>query len=499
MAENETVKSGSGYGGRVFQIVISLILFAGFVVFLFVPDAFGDTSLWAMVLNVFKGEYADTEWLRFSLYGVVGFYAVLLVCTVISLFTKAGSALACNFVKAFVALAAFAFFAFALNKDLGASFSDILLDEKTFVAINAVTCSAALALLGTIVLNFAAYKGMGAVKFLFALFAAGFFVFAKGYTFLADTTFVELLGGLNLGEGIVSMITGYAFTVLAWAVLVNMALAVLTMMLPHTSVLDLIRSVIVFVLAALALVMGGVHGSFSTLFDNIGIVGMTGIALAQLIYAIIVVAVLHAKNKKKEAAEDAAEDNMFVVGANNQMAFRGLEAPAAAPAAPASAAQEAPAAEPIRPEPQFTQDAAAANSAFEDAAQISIEEIAEETAKEEAEELAADSAKEEKDFDFEQAKFDGKFNRAYAEFAEQEEQKKRQEEQAQQQQRHNSNSSRRSNSPSTGTAATTTSSISRRLPPTTEDMPSRSSNSSLTSRRRGIIMRDSSPICSSAA
>ena len=66
--------------------------------------------------------------------------------------------------------------------------------------------------------------------------------------------------------------------------------------------------------------------------------------------------------------------------------------------------------------------------------QISIEEIAEETAKEEAEELAADSAKEEKDFDFEQAKFDGKFNRAYAEFAEQEEQKKRQEEQAQQQQ-----------------------------------------------------------------
>lgn len=434
MAENETVKSGSGYGGRVFQIVISLILFAGFVVFLFVPDAFGDTSLWAMVLNVFKGEYADTEWLRFSLYGVVGFYAVLLVCTVISLFTKAGSALACNFVKAFVALAAFAFFAFALNKDLGASFSDILLDEKTFVAINAVTCSAALALLGTIVLNFAAYKGMGAVKFLFALFAAGFFVFAKGYTFLADTTFVELLGGLNLGEGIVSMITGYAFTVLAWAVLVNMALAVLTMMLPRTSVLDLIRSVIVFVLAALALVMGGVHGSFSTLFDNIGIVGMTGIALAQLIYAIIVVAVLHAKNKKKEAAEDAAEDNMFVVGANNQMAFRGLEAPAAASAAPASAAQEAPAAEPIRPEPQFTQDAAAANSAFEDAAQISIEEIAEETAKEEAEELAADSAKEEKDFDFEQAKFDGKFNRAYAEFAEQEEQKKRQEEQAEQQQ-----------------------------------------------------------------
>ena len=238
MAENETVKSGSGYGGRVFQIVISLILFAGFVVFLFVPDAFGDTSLWTMVLNVFKGEYADTEWLRFSLYGVVGFYAVLLVCTVISLFTKAGSALACNFVKAFVALAAFAFFAFALNKDLGASFSDILLDEKTFVAINAVTCSAALALLGTIVLNFAAYKGMGAVKFLFALFAAGFFVFAKGYTFLADTTFVELLGGLNLGEGIVSMITGYAFTVLAWAVLVNMALAVLTMMLPPFTALS---------------------------------------------------------------------------------------------------------------------------------------------------------------------------------------------------------------------------------------------------------------------
>ena len=432
MADNATVKSGKGYGGRAFQIVASLLLFAGFVVFLFVPKAIGDSSLWSMILDVFKGGYAETAFLRYSLFGIVGFYAVLLVCTVISLFTKAGSALACNYIKAFAALAAFAVFAYALNKDIGASFSDILLDDKTFVAVNAITCSAALALAGTVVLNFVAYKGHGVVKFIFALFAAGFFVFAKDYTFLADTTFTELFG-LELGDGIVAMITGYAFTALAWAIIVNMALAVLTMMLPRTSILDLVRSVIVFVLAALALVMGGVYASFNTLFDNIGIVGVTGVALAQLIYAIVVVAVLHAKNKKREAAADAEDDSPFIVGTDNQMAFKGLEAPAAAQAAPEAApAAETFTAETVRPEPQFAQDAAAANDAFEDAAQISIEDIAEETAKEEEETYEAEAAPEEKEFDFEQAKFDGKFNRAYAEFAEREEKKQQNDGQSQQ-------------------------------------------------------------------
>ena len=430
MDDIKTAKPEKGVGGRVFQIIVSLILFAGFITFLFVPKAYGDSSLWSMVLDVFKGGYSETALLRYSLFGIVGFYAVLLVCTVVSLFTKAGSALACNFVKAFVALAAFAVFAYALNKDLGVAFSELLLDDTTFVAVNAITCSAALALVGTIVLNFVAYKGLGVVKFVFALFAAGFFVFAKDYTFLAETTFADLLGGLELGEGIVATITGYAFTVLGWAVIVNMALAVITMMLPRTSILDLVRAIVVFVLAALALIMGGVYDSFSTLFDHIGIVGVTGVALAQLIYAIIVVVILHARNKKKEAEEDAADD-MFVVDANDQMAIKGWEAPAAT-----AGAQEAPAAQAARPEPQFAQDATAANSAFEDASQISIEDITEEAAKEEAaeEELAADASQpEEKDFDYEQAKFDGKFNRAYAEFAEQEELKKQQEEQAKQQ------------------------------------------------------------------
>ena len=430
MDDIKTAKPEKGVGGRVFQIIVSLILFAGFITFLFVPKAYGDSSLWSMVLDVFKGGYSETALLRYSLFGIVGFYAVLLVCTVVSLFTKAGSALACNFVKAFVALAAFAVFAYALNKDLGVAFSELLLDDTTFVAVNAITCSAALALVGTIVLNFVAYKGLGVVKFVFALFAAGFFVFAKDYTFLAETTFADLLGGLELGEGIVATITGYAFTVLGWAVIVNMALAVITMMLPRTSILDLVRAIVVFVLAALALIMGGVYDSFSTLFDHIGIVGVTGVALAQLIYAIIVVVILHARNKKKEAEEDAADD-MFVVDANDQMAIKGWEAPAAT-----AGSQEAPAAQAARPEPQFAQDATAANSAFEDASQISIEDITEEAAKEEAaeEELAADASQpEEKDFDYEQAKFDGKFNRAYAEFAEQEELKKQQEEQAKQQ------------------------------------------------------------------
>ncbi len=442
MAGNEPVMPGKGKDGKVFQIVVSLILFVGFVVMLFYPAAYADNSVWAMILNAFQGEYSDTTFLQIALYVVVGFYVVMLACTVISLFVKKNAAIVCNYIKSFVALLAFGFLVFGLKFDLHAPFSEMFLSEKTFFAINSLTGTLGLAALAIIVLNFAAYKVKGIYKFVFLVLAVAFFVFCKGFTFVDDLSFVDLFAKLDLGEG-VAAITGIAFSIFAWASLVNLALAFLTVILPRTSMMDLVRSVCMFVFAVFALIMLGVYSSFGSLFDYIGTVGVTGVALVQLVYAIIVVCVLHAKNKKQEALEDAAEDESpFVGDENEQMAIKGLEAPAAEepvqeePVYAQAPVQEQPAA------PQFTADAAEANDAFEDATQISIDDIAAETQKEEEaaaqEEIAAEEAvrEEEKEFDFEQAKFDGKFNRAYAEFAEKEEQQKKQEEQqkAQQQQ-----------------------------------------------------------------
>ena len=129
-------------------------------------------------------------------------------------------------------------------------------------------------------------------------------------------------------------------------------------------------------------------------------------------------AVLHARKAKAKAAAESP----FIVGTNDQMAIRGLEAPAAQPEvsepAPAAATE--------------AKEAAQANAAFEDAAQISIEDIAEQKAEEPASENAdyadairetpAEEVQEEPSFDYEQAKYDGKFNRAYADFAQQQEQ-----------------------------------------------------------------------------
>ena len=437
MDENTTVKSVHSYGGRVFQIVVSLLLLAGFAAFLFVPKAYGNDSLWAMILDVFKGGYADTTWLRYSLYGIVGAYAVLLICTVISLFVSAGSALACNFIKSFAAIAAMSAFVFALHKDGGADFTDLLLSDTTFVAVNAMTCTLALALLGIVVLNFVAYKARGIYKFFFLVIACGFLAFCK-FPFIDGNTYVNLFEGITAGEGLVPMLTAYAFTALTWAVIVNIALAFLTVMIPYTSTLDLIRSVCMFLICAFALVMLGLYDSFANLLDNLGTVGVAALSLVELIYAIVVLALVRSKKKRAEAAEDSETDSPFVVGANDQMAIRGLEAPAAAQATE-TAAPSAAAAEPsaAQADQTATPDAAAANSAFEDAAQISIEDISAEAEKEESADADAEQEPEnvrtEKDFDFEQARFDGKFNRAYAEFAEQEELKRQREEQERQQ------------------------------------------------------------------
>ena len=202
----------------------------------------------------------------------------------------------------------------------------------------------------------------------------------------------------------------------------NAAVTLFVIMLPRTAVFDIIRTAVMTAIGIAAVVLLGVYAGFGNLFDYLGTVGFAGVALIQLIYAIVVAAVLHARKAKAKAAAESP----FIVGTNDQMAIRGLEAPAAEPAAQPEVSEPAPAAA------TEAKEAAQANAAFEDAAQISIEDIAEQKAEEPASENAdyadairetpAEEVQEEPSFDYEQAKYDGKFNRAYADFAQQQEQ-----------------------------------------------------------------------------
>ena len=100
--------------GKVLQIVLSLLIFAGFVVFLFVPKLAGyGTSLFQQLLDLFKGNFTGYNLAKISLYAVIGMYAVLLICTVAGLFVHRRGAAAFNFIKTFVAVAVMAFFAYA--------------------------------------------------------------------------------------------------------------------------------------------------------------------------------------------------------------------------------------------------------------------------------------------------------------------------------------------------------------------------------------------------
>ncbi len=417
--------------GRVLQIVLSLLIFAGFAVFLFVPDlAAYETSLFTQILNTFKNEFIGSDFTKFAMYAATGMYAVLLVCTIVSLFTCRKAAAALNFVKTIVAVAVTAFLACALIREFDLTASDIFYDPKTYLALNSVSLSMVLGLVALAVLSIATYKGKGVVKLFGALLAAGFFVFPY-YTFIDAYTFADLFGSVTLGSGLLATITTYVFRILAWAALANLALAVLAFAVRRTSTFDLIRSCIMLVLAVAAGVLFGVRSSFGELFKTIGLIGITGVALAQFIFWLIVVCVLHAR-RKKSAAEKESAQNAFVFDENNQMTFAGLAGqPAAAEAQPSDTAATAETAAPdaapaadAQPAEEVNPDAETANKAFEDAAQISFDEIAQaqqddssynSAIRDEAEPVH--EQEEEKPFDFNQAKYDGKFNRQYADFA----------------------------------------------------------------------------------
>ncbi len=423
MANTENAATGAKREGKILQIVLSLIIFAGFVALLFVPDTAGhDAALWSLVLDLFKGQFAGPTLTKAALGVFVGAYAVLLACTVAAFFTRRPAALGLNFCKAFVCALAAAFFIFALKQG-GLSFSDILLSDSTFVALNSTTIMAAWGVLSVIVLSFTAYKGFAVVKLIFAVLAGGYLAFATR-VFAGDANFGALLYGVELGEGTVAGVAEIVFRVLAWSVLANILLAAFTLMLPRTGVLDVIRAVYMFLLAVVAAVLLGLIDSFGNLFSTqyLGTLGAVGVSLVQLIYAIVVAVVLHVKKARRqeaqEEAEDAAEEPVFPYGvfnSDNQMMFTGAAAPAAEPAAEPAA----PVAEPA-PEPAPSAEAATANKAFEEAAQISIDDLG--AAPENdydsiiRDQPAQESAEEEKPFDFDQVKHDGTFNRDYADY-----------------------------------------------------------------------------------
>lgn len=432
--------------GRSGQIVLSLLIFAGFVVLMFVPAYYGfnDKSLWTVFLNLFKGEFKPEGFAALALYGTVAAYVVLLLCTVASMLTRRTAAVVLNYLKTVVMLAATVLMIFSFIKQ-GSVFADIFYAEKTFVQINATVLSVFFGVLALILLNFSVYKGIGAVKLVYTILAAAFFAFSSKVTFIGGETFSGLFSWISLGDSTVQVLTSYVFLILGWATVCNVGLALLPLIFPKTGVIDITRSVAMFLLCAAAFILLIVETSAADAVKQHGTLGFLILSAVQLIFAVTAVTVVHKRRKaaKAEAAEaaeaekTAAEETPFVFDENDQMAMRGMEKPAEAEAAPA--AEPAQPAQPAAPaiDPVMAAEAKRTNDVFEDAAQMTFDDLAatqEEPAP--AAEPAAEAAAEpepekvEKPFSYEQAQYDSRFNREYTDYAQ--DSRQAQEQQAQQ-------------------------------------------------------------------
>ncbi len=438
--------------GKLLQTILSLLIFAGFVVYLFVPRLTGyGTSMFHQLSELFKGNFAGDSLSKISLYAVIGMYAVLLVCTVAGFFTQRRGAVALNFIKVLIAVAVMAFFAFAYVKAFaaeGATFDtlkELFYNKPTILAINAVSLSIATGVLAMLVLSLFAYKGKGVVKVVYFLLAAAFFAFSF-FTFADELHLADLFGAFALQESTVGTFTRYALITLAYAMIANAVIAFIELALPHTGALDLIRAIVMFLICAGTLVLVGVYGSFANLLQSLATVGVTGVALVQLVYTIVVIVVKYKMRAAREAEEDARAEAAEARAREEAAAAsepvppvfeRTAEEPAAPvferaaeePAAPEQVAAEEPAAQP-------NPDAEKANAAFEEAAGIEYTEAPEEPSPAEntydsaiRDEATADEETEEPAFDFNQAKYDGKFNRQYADYVAQEEERARQQQQ----------------------------------------------------------------------
>lgn len=403
------------------QIVLSLLIFAGFAVFLFVPDTvFSTAGLYKVLIEFFKNMEVTEKFMKIAYFSFIGFYAVLLICTVVSFFVKKKAAFALNCLKTLVGITVIVFYIYVLIRNGGGllQISDIFRDDKTYIALNSTVLSLLFGIVMAIVLSISYYKGKGVAKMFSAIFALAFAVFLfYEKPFIGTYRLVDLFDTkLAYGSGMTGKIISYSFMILAFAAAANLALALLALAVRKMSGLDMVRSIVMFILSSLCFALLIVDAGISNLFDYLGTVGFMAISLVQLIYSIVIFAVNCSARRHNAPA--------YEVDANNQMAFQGLSQPQAAEA-PVPSAEEATApAEPV------SEEAARTNAAFDEAAQISIDDIVAENAEKEKyddairdipDEEAKETEEEEKPFDFNQARHDGTFNREYSDYRQEQE------------------------------------------------------------------------------
>ena len=419
--------------GKAGQLVVALIIFLGFAALLFIPNglvagtyAF-DSSLFSILLSHFTdGSAADELLYQISVYAVIGFYAVALILTIVSICTPRKSVRSCSNVIVLLGMAVMVLFAYA-NVSAGiTSWTDLLASDTTFLALNSVLLSFLWGALWAIILTLIQHKGFGVVKVVTFLLACSFLA-VVGKDYIDGYIFTSLFEGIELGDGTLYTIMEIAFRVLSYVVVLNVVVAAICLFFRRTGFVDILRSSIVFVVAVAAFVLLGIDKGFSNGLNYIGTVTTAFLALIQLIYIIILCIILRG-GKKAQAAEEeaepaAAEEEIpetgetpeIVTTESNQMAFSGYETEQ--PAYEAEPAYDAEKAEKI-------------NQAFEDAAQMTIEDIpAEEEAPAEEEEPVieeeesapeeepvyeeTEESPQEETFDYEQAQYDSQFNRAY--------------------------------------------------------------------------------------
>ena len=378
---------------RILQLVLSPIVFAGYTVLLFVPDTPLGSSLFEQLLACFRGESAYGGAFDAAVYTNLAVYATVLACTAVSAFLQNDRAVYLNLLKTAAALAGTLFYLCVLTAACGLSFTEI------FRSANATFLALVFGIAALLVFLFMLHKTGGILKFVLLLTAAGFLaVFPQA--FIGAYDFGGILAGAALGSDTLAAVTAAVFRIFACVLLLDLLAALFALPFRRTTVFDLVRAAAVLAVSAVAFILLGVYDKFANGLAGLGTIVTTGIALIQFLLALSVFLVLRAK-KKKAAAEE--ENSLFVVGKDNQMALRGWEQPAAA-------------------ETAFGEEAERTNNAFEAAAQLTFDDLEAGSAAKAAYdsairgEQAADKPKDL--FDFEQARYDGNFNRTFADFEE---------------------------------------------------------------------------------
>ena len=291
MAQQNT---GSKQESKAAQIVLSIIIFAGFVALLFVPDtATFESGLFRQILDVFKQPTG-----------------IQLILTVASFFTDRKGSFALNCVKTVIGIVVTVFFIYALVAKFGSPIDLIFRDDKTKIALNSTVIMLAFGLIMLFALSISYYKGRGAAKTISAIVALAYaaFFFYEGL-FVGDSTLIDLFDiNFRYGTGALGTVISYSFIALAFAAAVNFAFALLSLAIRRMGGADIARSVVMFVLSALCFVLLIVDGSFGTALDKTGTLAFLIVSAVQLIYNIVAVVLC---SKAAAKAVSIREDNGY--------------------------------------------------------------------------------------------------------------------------------------------------------------------------------------------